>query len=126
MTRPEGECRVQMANRWGLRQLYAELRQRREPENPFAVRRYGPAELKRIFEAAVGPSELAVDGFFTLNAQASDADLLPRRMAWVVRASEWLRRLSARVPLLWRVADSLEVRSHPRPPLGAGAPSAGS
>ncbi len=119
VTRPEGVCRVQMANRWGLRQLYTELRQRREPENPFAVRRYGPGELKRIFEAGVGPSELGVDGFFTLNAQATDADLLPRRLAWVVRASEWLRRLSARVPLLWRVADSLEVRSRPRPPLGS-------
>lgn len=114
VVRADGFCLVQMANRWGLRQLQAELRQRRGRENPFAIRRYGPAELARIFESCVGPSELSVDGFFTLNAQTADLDLLPKGMARVVRLSDRLRRLSAHVPLLWRLADSLNVRSQPR------------
>jgi SAM-dependent methyltransferase/uncharacterized protein YbaR (Trm112 family) len=114
VVRPDGFCDVQMANRFGLRQLYAERRQRAAPEDIFAVRRYSPGELKEIFERRIGPSRFEVDGFFTLNAQVSDLDLLPSRLRLVVRVSEALRRLSRFVPLLWRLADSLTIRSTPR------------
>ncbi len=114
VVRTDGCCDVQMANRWGLRQIQSEIRQRAVPEDLFAVRRYSPGQLKEIFERCIGPSSLSVDGFFTLNAQVSDMDLLPPRLQWVVRISELLRKLSGRVPLLWRLADSLTIRSRLR------------
>ena len=42
----------------------------------FEVRYWTPAELKRVF-GRIGPTELTTDGFFTLNPQKRDLDLLP-------------------------------------------------
>lgn len=109
-----GVAWVQMANRWGLRQRWAEWTQRRQAPGIFAVRRYAPRELLAIFEAAIGPSQLSVDGFFTLNAQSADLDLLPPRLRAVVLASDGLRRASERVPGLALLADSLWLTSRRR------------
>jgi SAM-dependent methyltransferase len=114
VVRPSGFCLVQMANRYGIWQLYGELRQWRRPQSLFGVRRYSPGELVEMFERRLGPARLDVDGFFTLNAQPADLDLLPGRYRLIVRASEALRRLSATFPALRRVADSLYIHARPR------------
>jgi SAM-dependent methyltransferase len=114
VVRPSGSCLVQMANRYGVWQLYGQLRQWRRPQGLFAVRRYSPRELLEMFERRIGPAQLEVDGFFTLNAQPADLDLLPGRYRPVVRASEALRKLSATLPTLVNVADSLYVHARPR------------
>jgi SAM-dependent methyltransferase/uncharacterized protein YbaR (Trm112 family) len=114
VTRSDGFCEVQMANRWGLRQIHGALRQRGKPESLFDVRRYSPGQLRAIFEACIGASRIGVDGFFTLNPQSADLDLLLARHRLVVRVSEALRKLSAIIPGLWRLADSLTIRSRPR------------
>ena len=110
---PGGTSLVQMANVWGLRSLFNQARERRfrEPRTLFDVRYWSPGELRRAFERAVGPSELAVDGFGTLNPQPADLALLPRRYRALVHGSEALRRLSGRVRPLTYAADSLYVRS---------------
>ena len=59
-------------------------------------------------------TSFSIDGFFTLNPQVSDLGLLPPRLQWVVRISELLRKISGWVPLLWRLADSLTIRSRLR------------
>ena len=59
----------------------------------------------------VGPTELSVDGFFTLNPQPTDLALLPARYRAVVRTSETLRRVSETVKPLTLVADSVYARS---------------
>jgi SAM-dependent methyltransferase len=111
--RPSGLSLVQMANVWGLRSLWNQLRERRfrEPRTLFDVRYWGPRELEREFSRAVGRTELAVDGYLTLNPQPADLALLPRRYRAVVRTSEALRALSARIPALTYAADSLYVAS---------------
>jgi SAM-dependent methyltransferase len=114
VVRPSGSCLVQMANRYGIWQLYSQLRQRRHPQGLFAVRRYSPRELLEMFERCIGPARLEVDGFFTLNAQPADLDILASRHRLVVRASETLRKLSATLPSLRRVADSLYVHARRR------------
>jgi SAM-dependent methyltransferase len=112
VTTPGGTVLVQMPNVFGIRQAYNSLRQRmRHDATPFRVRYWRPAELRRTFESLVGPSHLLVDGFFSLNAQATDIDLLPWKHASVVRVSEVLRAASRRLPALARVADSLYVCS---------------
>jgi hypothetical protein len=73
----------------------------------FRVRAWTLPEIRRCFEELVGPTTISVDGFFSLNAQAADVDLLLRRYAAVVRASGALTRLARHVPALAYVADSL-------------------
>jgi SAM-dependent methyltransferase len=111
--RPGGRSLVQMANVWGARSLVNQARERRfrEPRTLFDVRYWSPGELRDAFARAVGPTELAVDGFLTLNPQPADLALLPRRYRALVRTSEALRRLSERVRPLAYAADSLYVRS---------------
>ena len=62
----------------------------------FEVRYWTPGELRRDV-GRVGPTTLTTDGFFTLNPQTSDLDLLPRHFRRLVRVSEALKRASGRV-----------------------------
>ena len=91
-----------MANVWGLRSLFNQLRERRfrEPRTLFDVRYWSPRELRRELDRAVGPTELSVDGFLTLNPQPADLPLLPRRYRALVRLSETYRKASRRFPRL--------------------------
>ena len=121
VTAPGGKVLVQMPNLLGLRQMYNCTRQvlRRE-RHRFRVRYWLPWELRRTFERLVGPARVYVDGFFSLNPQATDVDLMTPFGAKVVRASEALRRLSQRLTPLTLVADSLyiEAENHPPPQKG--------
>ena len=107
---PKGVRRV---GHLALRDIYRQLRRGRfvEPRGLFDVRYWTPRELEAAFAEAVGPARLFVDGFFALNAQPSDLDLLPPRSRAVVRASTLLRRASERAPALRTLADSLYVDS---------------
>jgi SAM-dependent methyltransferase len=111
--KPGGVSLVQLANVWGARSLFNQARERRfrEPRTLFDVRYWGPRELRDELSRRVGPTELRVDGFFTLNPQPTDLALLPRRHRAVVRTSEALRRVAARVPPLTYAADSLYALS---------------
>jgi len=109
-----GACQVQLANAFGLRCLYQQLRRGLRAPTAFEVRYWTPGEIRRTVRDAVGATELQVDGFFSLNAQAAEAHLLPRRYRAVVALSETLRRLSLRLPLLAWTADSLYAVARPR------------
>jgi SAM-dependent methyltransferase/uncharacterized protein YbaR (Trm112 family) len=101
-----GHSWVQMPNALGVLNA-VRLAQRgfREGDH-FEVRYWRPSELRRVF-GRIGPTELTTDGFFTLNPQKRDLDLLPRRFRAVVRVSEALKRAHAPT----RLADSVSVRS---------------
>ena len=115
--KPGGRSLVQMANVWGARSLANQLRERRfrEPRSLFDVRYWSTGELQRELERAVGPTELSVDGFLTLNPQPADLRLLPRRYRALVRMSEAYRRASSRLPFLVHAADSLYASSRRAP-----------
>lgn len=104
---------VQMGNAFGVRSAFARVRERVGPvvAEDFRVRWWTPRELEHAFAAELGPSALEVDGFFSLNAQAADLDLMPPRLRAVIRASDAARVAAERVPPLKLVADSLYVRS---------------
>jgi SAM-dependent methyltransferase/uncharacterized protein YbaR (Trm112 family) len=104
-----GAVLVQMPNMFGVRCLYHQARRGFRVERDFEVRYWRPSELLAAFRSAIGPSEVSVDGFFSLNVQPNDLHLLPARYRAVVHASEALRRLSGTIPLLVKVADSLYV-----------------
>ena len=107
--RAGGLAKLQLANAYGPHSLWKQLRERRfrEPRALFDVRYWSPSELRLALETRVGPTTLEADGFFTLNPQAADLGLLPRRSRLVVRASDTLRRASRGLPPLRYSADSL-------------------
>ena len=112
--KPGGTSMIQMPNALGIRSLQHQARRRFRTARDFEVRYYLPSELTVLFEAAIGPTKLSVDGYFGLGIQPSDQDLLPFHYRMVVRASELLRSLRERIrPLVW-FADSLYAVSTKR------------
>jgi FkbM family methyltransferase len=109
VVRRPGLVKVQMANRFGPRQLYnqAGALSRRE-RGVFDIRHWTPRELEDLF-SVVGAPRITIDGFFSLNAQISDVDLLPWRQALVTRASRQLTRVGRHFRALRYVADSVYV-----------------
>jgi SAM-dependent methyltransferase/uncharacterized protein YbaR (Trm112 family) len=103
---PGGTSWVQMPNSRGVRSIYQLARRGFRAGSRFEVRYWQPAELRRVF-GTIGPTELSTDGFFTLNPQTSDLDLLPRRYRALVRVSEALKKAGMPTAL----ADSVNVRS---------------
>jgi len=112
VTKPGGRVLIQLANLFGVRQLYNQARDTLAREqNPFRVRRWTPGEMLATFREIVGPARLTADGFFSLNAQASDLDLLRPFPRTVIRASQTLKRVSAHVPPLALLADSVFIEA---------------
>jgi SAM-dependent methyltransferase len=109
--RPGGSALIELPNVYGGRCLYHQLRRGFREARDFEVRYWRPAELLSTFREKIGPSELSVDGFFSLNVQPSDIHLLSARHRAVVHTSEFLRKVSRRIPFLTNVADSIYVSS---------------
>jgi 2-polyprenyl-3-methyl-5-hydroxy-6-metoxy-1,4-benzoquinol methylase/uncharacterized protein YbaR (Trm112 family) len=114
VVKPSGTTWVQMPNSLGLRNLYQLARRGFREGERFDVRYWTPRELRRTWSSLVGPTSLTTDGFFTLNPQASDLDLLPAKFRLLVRVSTALKRASERVRVLTNFADSVNVRARPR------------
>jgi hypothetical protein len=81
------------------------------PAKDFEVRYWSPGELIGVFQENIGPSEWSVDGFLSLNAQATDLALLSPTHQVIVRVSKVLQACSKRVPWLGYLADSLFIQS---------------
>jgi len=110
---PGGTLLVQMPNRYGFWNLLQQARRGFRDASAFGVRYWSPRQLLDAVEHA----RLEVDGYFSLNAQASDIPLLRRRHRIVVRTSEALRLAARALPPLRYVADSLYLRARkPRDP----------
>ncbi len=109
--RPGGESLIQMANTLGPRSLYNQMRHWFVKTEGFEVRYWLPGELLSAFRQELGPSELEVDGYFSLNPQISDIRFFPWRYRAVVQASETLRKASRIVLPLRYAADSLYLRT---------------
>ena len=108
--KPGGTSFVQMPNAFGLRNVIQLARRGFREGERFDVRYWRPAELVSAF-SVIGTTTLSTDGFFTLNPQKRDLDLLPRRYRLLVRMSEALRQASSRIPVLTNLADSVDVSS---------------
>jgi SAM-dependent methyltransferase/uncharacterized protein YbaR (Trm112 family) len=106
-----GDALVQMPNVFGIRCLYHQVRRGFREANDFEVRYWRPSELLSAFSAEIGPCEISVDGYFSLNVQPSDLRLLPAKYRAVVHTSEALRKLSQCFPPLVKLADSLYISS---------------
>ena len=106
---PHGSALLQMANGLGAVSLAHQLRRGLREAREFEVRYWSARELGAACARLIGPTTIAADGFFSLNPQTADLELLAPRYRALVRVSEALRNLSERVPALRVVADSLMV-----------------
>jgi 2-polyprenyl-3-methyl-5-hydroxy-6-metoxy-1,4-benzoquinol methylase len=111
--KPDGYSWIQMPNAFGLLSI-ARLAQRGFKEGKeFDVRYWRPGELRLAWAENLGPATLTTDGFFTLNPQKADLDLLPPYLRPVVLLSERLKAESGRRPVLTNLADSVNIRAVP-------------
>lgn len=109
--RPGGRSLIQMANMFGVRCFYHQARRGFRATRGFEVRYWSPQELKETFSRLIGPTQISIDGFFSLDPQLTDVRFLPARYKAIVYASEALRRVGMVLPFLRVVADSLYVES---------------
>lgn len=109
--RPHGRAEVQMANAFGVRSVYQQLRRGFRSPKAFEVRYWTPRALRSAFEERIGPTDVSAHSFFSLNALPSDLRMLRARHRLVVHASEILKRAAEWAPALSNVADSLYLVS---------------
>ncbi len=111
VSKTDAKLFIQMANRFGIRSLYHQLRRQFREPHEFDVRYYSPSGLKTLFATHYGPSELSVDGFFGLGMQPSDHTQLPAHKQLILTVAELFRRGSDWIQPLLLAADSLYVTS---------------
>jgi SAM-dependent methyltransferase/uncharacterized protein YbaR (Trm112 family) len=110
LLRANGTAKVQMPTRFGIRCLYHQARRGFRAARAFEVRYRTLPELRQLF-ASVGPSRFEADCYFGIGLQASDAHLMTPGLRAITAASETLKRVSRRLPILTRIADSVFVES---------------
>jgi SAM-dependent methyltransferase/uncharacterized protein YbaR (Trm112 family) len=104
---PGGRSIIQMARQIGLRSAYNLASRRFAKPVDFDVRYWTSRNLLKSFNDAIGPTRLQIDCFFGLGLQASDKDVLRPNARRAVEASEFLKGLSAYVPGIVHLADSV-------------------
>ena len=104
---PLGTVLIQMAARYGLLSIFQQARRGFRDPDGFEVRYWKPSEIEASFQRLIGPTTLSADGYFTLNPQPSDLDLLPLHYRQLVHLSESMRALSRYIPALLGIADSI-------------------
>ncbi len=109
--KPSGFSLVQMPNKFGLVNLILQIMRFGKQAKRFDVRYWSLGELQKTFTECIGPTTVFVDGFFSLNSQRSDLELLPIGYKSVVILSDVLRKLTERLPWMRLFADSLYLRS---------------
>jgi 2-polyprenyl-3-methyl-5-hydroxy-6-metoxy-1,4-benzoquinol methylase len=107
--RPGGIVWIEMPNARGPLNLVRQARRGFSAGAGQDVRYWTIPELRAKF-GAIGAVSIAADGFFTINPQVGDLDLLPASSRAVVRVSDALRRASTRAPILVQFADSVVVQ----------------
>jgi SAM-dependent methyltransferase/uncharacterized protein YbaR (Trm112 family) len=107
--RPSGNCLIQMPNCCGIRNLASLIKRRFSEGIGFDVRYWGIRELQEALECCVGPATISVHCYFGLGLEPTDSHLMPYYVRGMIGLSEKIRNVSARIPWLTKVADSLYV-----------------
>lgn len=107
----QGYSFIQLPNSFGIVNLLYQLKRGlREPVD-FEVRYWTINELSDTFCRLIGETSISVDGFFSLNPQVTDIDLLPWYYRLIVNTSNIMKSSCEKLYLLKYLADSLYVKS---------------
>jgi len=110
----EGQSRIQMANRVGIRSIWHQLRQRYRDPGIFDVRYRSTSVLKKMFHRIIGPTRLEVDCYFGLGLQSTDRNMMSVPKKIVLSASEAIKEISKLIKPLRLLADSVYILSTKR------------
>lgn len=110
-----GSCRVQMATRFGLRNIQQQARRGFRRARGFEVRYRAIRQMREQFSRAIGPSRIEVDCFFGLGLRDEDLDLMTPLAARAAMLSARLRGLARSLPVVGWLADSVFVCSYAAP-----------
>jgi SAM-dependent methyltransferase len=102
---------IQLPNVFGLVNLMYQLKRGFRSPVGFEVRYWSKSEILDAFSQRIGETNIFVDGFFSLNPQVTDLDLIPWYYRWIVIASNNLKRSSEKVNWVSYIADSFYVKS---------------
>ncbi len=106
-----GTSLIQMPNFLGIRSLQHQLKRKFREAINFEVRYWSIPELKQIFNKSIGSSFISVDCYFGIGLQKSDMEYMTPKLKLIIAASEILRTLSAVIPFMKYVADSVYIHS---------------
>lgn len=109
--RTGGSFRVQMATRFGLRNLQQQARRGFRAARDFEVRYRSIRGLRAAFGRSLGRCRVEVDCYFGLGLRDEDADLMTPLAARAAALSARLRELSRSLPAVGWLADSVFVCS---------------
>lgn len=112
--RPGGVCYFQLANRFGTVSLYRQGRRgfREARPDTLEMHYWSKSEIaSALRQAGFRLVSLRADGFFSLNPQRTDLDLLPLWGKGVVLASLAGQSAATAFPVLTRLADSLWIEA---------------
>ncbi|OGX15722.1 MAG: hypothetical protein A2166_03060 [Omnitrophica WOR_2 bacterium RBG_13_41_10] len=111
LLKDNGYSFIQLANKFGMRSFYHQLKRGFRESLNFEVRYWTPSEMVAAFNAFIGETSLEVDGYFGLGIQKSDIELMSKFHQIIINVSEALRRMSKIFSPIVYLADSLYVRS---------------
>jgi SAM-dependent methyltransferase len=107
--RKGGFAKIQMAHKGGLRSTFSRTRPDYLDCGPFRVRYWSLASMRQVFEARIGSASLAAEGFGGLGLLAEDRAYVSTTAKLLIAVSTVLKRLSALLPPLIHLADSVYV-----------------
>jgi len=107
---PSGCALIQMASAFGIRSLHHQIMRGFRVPVGFEVRYWTPSALSRTFVEIFGDCQLSAAGYFGLGLLSDDLAIMSPLNRSLIRASEYLKRLSLRIKPLVYAADSLYLR----------------
>ena len=112
--KPNGCVQIQLANQYGIRSLYHQMRRGFRAPRGFEVRYLKPKTIKALFSQSDYRTEIRSDCYFGLGLQKSDSYLMPLWKRVLLLGSELLKKMSHRLTALRLVADSVFLIASPR------------
>ncbi len=106
-----GRSMIQMPNSKSILGIYHLIKRRFAEGTGFEVRYWTRDELMTCFSAGIGPTNVQVDSFFSINVQPLSSGHLPPPARKILRLSQVMVKLSRRIPMLQGFADSYWVIS---------------
>ncbi len=106
-----GTSLIQLSNSFGLHNLIINIRRKFIRKTIFDIQYYSYKELKDMFNTLIGPTILIPHAYFSTGALICDLKYLPFKYRLLVRTSELMVKISAKLLIIKIIADSFYIKS---------------
>jgi SAM-dependent methyltransferase/uncharacterized protein YbaR (Trm112 family) len=110
----QGCAKIQLANCYGIRSLYNQIRRGFREARGFEVRYRTPSAMARLFSETQFETSIEADCYFGLGLQAADASFMPTWKKLLLAGSQFLKTVATYFGPLRKLADSVFVVAHRR------------